>query len=247
MLWDRPDLERLYARLEDEYELKERAGALKRKLDVIVETAHALDRHHRRRPRHAPRGDDRRADRVRADRVDVSDLFGAAREVTGRGRARRLSFPLPASSRGEAGRGARVIGRIDAGTLARKSLPSFARLDFRNSLVDPLRFLHLAELAVRGRGLAKDIDGGLGVARPCRELAAEIADRRYSVGASHRAAAAGAEIDPRQMPMQPGAGISVRVTRFQQFAARHRGGERNRAAKRDLGIKNLGEVDRARS
>jgi uncharacterized Rmd1/YagE family protein len=42
VLWDRPDLERLYARLEDEYELSERAGALKRKLDVIVETAHAL-------------------------------------------------------------------------------------------------------------------------------------------------------------------------------------------------------------
>jgi uncharacterized Rmd1/YagE family protein len=42
VLWDRPDLERLHARLEDEYELKERAGALKRKLDVIVETAHAL-------------------------------------------------------------------------------------------------------------------------------------------------------------------------------------------------------------
>src|SRR5579863_8004027 len=42
VLWDRPDLERLYARLEDEYELKERASALKRKLDVIVETAHAL-------------------------------------------------------------------------------------------------------------------------------------------------------------------------------------------------------------
>ena len=42
ILWDRPDIERLYARLEDEYELKERAGALKRKLDVIVETAHAL-------------------------------------------------------------------------------------------------------------------------------------------------------------------------------------------------------------
>ncbi len=42
VLWDRPDLERLYARLEDEYELKERAGALKRKLDVVVETAHAL-------------------------------------------------------------------------------------------------------------------------------------------------------------------------------------------------------------
>ena len=42
VLWDRPDLERLYARLEDEYELKERAGTLKRKLDVIVETAHAM-------------------------------------------------------------------------------------------------------------------------------------------------------------------------------------------------------------
>jgi uncharacterized Rmd1/YagE family protein len=42
VLWDRPDLERLYARLEDEYELKERAGTLKRKLDTIVETARTL-------------------------------------------------------------------------------------------------------------------------------------------------------------------------------------------------------------
>ena len=42
VLWDRPDLERLYARLVDEYELDERAGVLKRKLDVIVETGHAL-------------------------------------------------------------------------------------------------------------------------------------------------------------------------------------------------------------
>lgn len=42
VLWDRPDLERLYARLEDEYELKERAETLKRKLDTIVETARAL-------------------------------------------------------------------------------------------------------------------------------------------------------------------------------------------------------------
>lgn len=42
VLWDRPDLERLYARLEDEYELKERARALQRKLDVVVETARAL-------------------------------------------------------------------------------------------------------------------------------------------------------------------------------------------------------------
>jgi uncharacterized Rmd1/YagE family protein len=38
ILWDRPDLERLYARLEDEYELVERADALTRKLDLISET-----------------------------------------------------------------------------------------------------------------------------------------------------------------------------------------------------------------
>ncbi len=42
VLWDRPDLERLYARLADEYELKERAGALVRKLEVVGETARAL-------------------------------------------------------------------------------------------------------------------------------------------------------------------------------------------------------------
>lgn len=42
VLWDRPDLERLYARLEDEYELKERATSLHRKLDVIGDTAQAL-------------------------------------------------------------------------------------------------------------------------------------------------------------------------------------------------------------
>jgi uncharacterized Rmd1/YagE family protein len=42
VLWDRPDLERLYARLEDEYELKERAATLHRKLDVIGDTAQAL-------------------------------------------------------------------------------------------------------------------------------------------------------------------------------------------------------------
>ena len=42
VLWDRPDLERLYARLEDEYELKERSQTLQRKLDVIVETVRAL-------------------------------------------------------------------------------------------------------------------------------------------------------------------------------------------------------------
>ncbi len=42
VLWDRPDLERLYTRLEDEYELKERGEALKHKLDTIVETTRTL-------------------------------------------------------------------------------------------------------------------------------------------------------------------------------------------------------------
>jgi required for meiotic nuclear division protein 1 len=41
-LWDRPDLERLYARLEDEYELLERVDTLNRKLAVISETATTL-------------------------------------------------------------------------------------------------------------------------------------------------------------------------------------------------------------
>ena len=41
-VWDRPDLERLYARLQDEYELKERTDALSRKLAVISETAKVL-------------------------------------------------------------------------------------------------------------------------------------------------------------------------------------------------------------
>ena len=42
VLWDRPDLERFYARLEDEYELNERANLLTRKLTVITDTAKAL-------------------------------------------------------------------------------------------------------------------------------------------------------------------------------------------------------------
>ncbi len=42
ILWDRPDLERLYARLEDEYELSERAETLNRKLSVIADTATTL-------------------------------------------------------------------------------------------------------------------------------------------------------------------------------------------------------------
>ncbi|WP_407167511.1 RMD1 family protein [Bradyrhizobium sp. ORS 111] len=42
ILWDKPQLERLYSRLEDEYELKERAEALNRKLAVIAESAQVL-------------------------------------------------------------------------------------------------------------------------------------------------------------------------------------------------------------
>lgn len=42
LLWDRPDLQRLYARLADEYELDDRARALARKLKVIEETASTL-------------------------------------------------------------------------------------------------------------------------------------------------------------------------------------------------------------
>lgn len=42
VVWDRPDLDRLYGRLEDEYELKERAEVLSRKLTVISDTAEIL-------------------------------------------------------------------------------------------------------------------------------------------------------------------------------------------------------------
>ncbi len=42
VLWDRPDLERLYARLEDEYELSERGETLNRKLSLISDTATTL-------------------------------------------------------------------------------------------------------------------------------------------------------------------------------------------------------------
>ena len=42
VLWDRPDLERLYARLEDEDDLTPRARTLNAKIDVIGETARAL-------------------------------------------------------------------------------------------------------------------------------------------------------------------------------------------------------------
>jgi len=41
-LWDRWDLERLYARLEDEYELEQRVETFNRKLAVVAETANTL-------------------------------------------------------------------------------------------------------------------------------------------------------------------------------------------------------------
>jgi required for meiotic nuclear division protein 1 len=41
-LWDRPDLERLYARMEDEYELEQRVETFNRKLAVVAETANTL-------------------------------------------------------------------------------------------------------------------------------------------------------------------------------------------------------------
>jgi uncharacterized Rmd1/YagE family protein len=42
LLWDQPDLERLYARLHNEYELRERHLALERKLSLIAQTAETL-------------------------------------------------------------------------------------------------------------------------------------------------------------------------------------------------------------
>jgi uncharacterized Rmd1/YagE family protein len=42
VLWDHPQFERLHARLADEYELKERAAALARKLGIVGETTRAL-------------------------------------------------------------------------------------------------------------------------------------------------------------------------------------------------------------
>lgn len=42
VLWDRPDLDRLYGRLEDEYEIRERWGTLNHKLGVLGDTATAL-------------------------------------------------------------------------------------------------------------------------------------------------------------------------------------------------------------
>jgi uncharacterized Rmd1/YagE family protein len=39
LLWERPNLERLYLRIQDEYERPERDRALGRKLDLVSETA----------------------------------------------------------------------------------------------------------------------------------------------------------------------------------------------------------------
>lgn len=42
ILWERPDLERIYIRLEDEYELRERHVALERKLALITQTTQTV-------------------------------------------------------------------------------------------------------------------------------------------------------------------------------------------------------------
>lgn len=42
LIWDRPDLERLFVRLEQEYEIRERRSALERKLNLISTTAETL-------------------------------------------------------------------------------------------------------------------------------------------------------------------------------------------------------------
>jgi uncharacterized Rmd1/YagE family protein len=42
LLWDRPELDRLYVRLENEYELTERHDALKHKLDLVYKTAETI-------------------------------------------------------------------------------------------------------------------------------------------------------------------------------------------------------------
>jgi uncharacterized Rmd1/YagE family protein len=42
LLWDRPDLEGLFLRLEDEFEIKERHAVLERKLNLIAHTAQTL-------------------------------------------------------------------------------------------------------------------------------------------------------------------------------------------------------------
>lgn len=42
VLWENPELERLYAKLEDEYEIKERHSAIERKIELISRTAETV-------------------------------------------------------------------------------------------------------------------------------------------------------------------------------------------------------------
>jgi uncharacterized Rmd1/YagE family protein len=42
VLWDHPELQRLYLRLEDEFEIRERSQAIERKLNLITRTAHTV-------------------------------------------------------------------------------------------------------------------------------------------------------------------------------------------------------------
>ena len=63
VLWERPSLERFYARLEDEYELKERADVLTRKLTVISDLGQGVRRYYRYRAIVAVGIDYRRVDR----------------------------------------------------------------------------------------------------------------------------------------------------------------------------------------
>ena len=66
VVWDRPDLDRLYARLEDEYELKERAEALARKLARYCRNRGSPHRHHRHQAVDAAGNHHCRPDRRRA-------------------------------------------------------------------------------------------------------------------------------------------------------------------------------------
>lgn len=42
LLWDKPELSRMFSRLEDEYEIRERHSALKQKLELIYQTAETM-------------------------------------------------------------------------------------------------------------------------------------------------------------------------------------------------------------
>ena len=113
MLWDRPDLERLYIRLEDEYELKERGETLKRKLDTIVETARTLTDMIDANTRDTARSDDRDLDRRRNSAHHRPDYFLAA-----------LRFPAQASKRAPPLPAGPPIGKTRVGA-ARRSIAAW--------------------------------------------------------------------------------------------------------------------------